>query len=229
MLPAMIGLHPPRPPARFRSATVVLLAGCLLAGCALDGTPGTTGTVSGDQAPPGGMVPGAVGPLSSAATPIATATSAPIVAVATIVRPSASPVPATPVPATPLPATPTVPPVPTAVPPPPLIATELPTPEPKPKATAVERPTGTARPTASPSPRATAAAAGTIAVTPAGTPHVVSYTVQRGDDVYAIARRFGVTTAAIARANDLKDPSQIKAGQVLHIPIVGTGGETPIS
>ena len=58
---------------------------------------------------------------------------------------------------------------------------------------------------------------------PAATPHLINYVVQKGDDVYALARRFGVPPAAIISANALKNPSALKIGQVLHIPVVGTG------
>jgi LysM repeat protein len=52
---------------------------------------------------------------------------------------------------------------------------------------------------------------------------MVTYVVQKGDDVYALARRFSVTPAAIISANALKNPSALKIGQILHIPVVGTG------
>ena len=58
--------------------------------------------------------------------------------------------------------------------------------------------------------------------TPAATPHLVTYVVKKGDDVYGIARRFSVTPALIISANDLKNPSKIKIGQALHIPVVGS-------
>lgn len=45
-----------------------------------------------------------------------------------------------------------------------------------------------------------------------------SYTVQGGDTLYAIARKFGVTVAAITTANDIANPNLIKPGQVLTIP-----------
>ncbi len=45
-----------------------------------------------------------------------------------------------------------------------------------------------------------------------------AYTVQRGDYLSAIARRFGATTAQLAAANNLSNPSLIYAGQVLVIP-----------
>ena len=45
-----------------------------------------------------------------------------------------------------------------------------------------------------------------------------SYTVQSGDNLYQIARRFGTTFQAIAGANNISDPNSIRAGQVLVIP-----------
>lgn len=44
------------------------------------------------------------------------------------------------------------------------------------------------------------------------------YVVQWGDTVYGIARRFGVSAAAIIQANGLADPNKIRAGQTLIIP-----------
>jgi len=44
------------------------------------------------------------------------------------------------------------------------------------------------------------------------------YTVQRGDTLYSIARRYGTTAQAIAQANQIYNPSLIHAGQVLYIP-----------
>ncbi|HEX7593022.1 MAG TPA: LysM domain-containing protein, partial [Anaerolineae bacterium] len=41
-----------------------------------------------------------------------------------------------------------------------------------------------------------------------------SYTVQSGDTLYGIARKFGVTVAA----NNIANPKLIKPGQVLTIP-----------
>jgi LysM repeat protein len=51
------------------------------------------------------------------------------------------------------------------------------------------------------------------------------YTVQSGDTLSAIARRFGVTVQAIMAANGLTNPNLIFVGQVLIIP--GTGGTSP--
>ncbi|MEO8608861.1 MAG: LysM peptidoglycan-binding domain-containing protein [Chloroflexota bacterium] len=45
-----------------------------------------------------------------------------------------------------------------------------------------------------------------------------SYVVQRGDNLFRIAQRFGVTTDALAQANGITDPSHIFAGQQLTIP-----------
>lgn len=49
----------------------------------------------------------------------------------------------------------------------------------------------------------------------------VTHTVLRGENLYRIALRYGVTVEAIARANGLTDPERIRAGQVLTIPTVG--------
>lgn len=52
-----------------------------------------------------------------------------------------------------------------------------------------------------------------------------TYTVQRGDWIYAIARRFGVTVPALLAANPGINPNFVFPGQVLSIP--GSGGTTP--
>ena len=44
------------------------------------------------------------------------------------------------------------------------------------------------------------------------------YTVQYGDTLFSIGRRFGIYPYDIARANGLYDPDYIYAGQVLYIP-----------
>ena len=63
---------------------------------------------------------------------------------------------------------------------------------------------------------------------PSGTaPDYTLYTVQLGDTVSAIARRYGTTVEAIAAANGLQNPSTIAAGQVLKIPKGGTSGSQP--
>lgn len=50
-----------------------------------------------------------------------------------------------------------------------------------------------------------------------------TYTVQRGDNLYRISVRFGVSIAALAQANNIANPNLIFAGQVLTI----SGGTTP--
>ena len=45
-----------------------------------------------------------------------------------------------------------------------------------------------------------------------------TYTIRRGDNLGSIARRFGTTVSAIARANGISNPNRIRAGQTLRIP-----------
>ena len=52
---------------------------------------------------------------------------------------------------------------------------------------------------------------------PTGSPYVHQYVVQPGDTLYSIARRFGVTVAALKAANGLRG-SFILAGSTLRIP-----------
>jgi len=46
----------------------------------------------------------------------------------------------------------------------------------------------------------------------------VSYTVQKGDTLSAIARRFNASMDDIRNANNITDPTKIRVGQVLFIP-----------
>lgn len=45
-----------------------------------------------------------------------------------------------------------------------------------------------------------------------------TYTVQRGDTLWAISRRYGTTVDALARLNNIPNPNFILPGQVLRIP-----------
>ena len=54
-----------------------------------------------------------------------------------------------------------------------------------------------------------------------------TYTVQRGDWIYAIGRRFGVSVPAILAANPGINPNILYPGQVLNIPCGGTGQIPP--
>lgn len=49
-------------------------------------------------------------------------------------------------------------------------------------------------------------------------PEGAEYTVVKGDTLGKIAKRFGVTVAALVEANSIKDPNLIRIGQVLVIP-----------
>jgi LysM repeat protein len=62
---------------------------------------------------------------------------------------------------------------------------------------------------------------------PSGQAGVVWHTVQRGETLSSIARRYGTTWQAIARANGVVNPNQIHAGQKLQISAsTGSTGST---
>ena len=42
--------------------------------------------------------------------------------------------------------------------------------------------------------------------------------IKSGDTLSALARKYGTTVEALAKANDIADPDKIKAGQVLRLP-----------
>ena len=56
---------------------------------------------------------------------------------------------------------------------------------------------------------------------------VPSYTVQRGDWVYELARRFGVSVNALIAANPGFNPNLLYPGKVLNIPCGGSTPATP--
>ena len=49
----------------------------------------------------------------------------------------------------------------------------------------------------------------------------MNYVVQPGDNLYAIATRFGVSLDELVRANRLSPPYFIYVGQTLYIPVRG--------
>ena len=48
-----------------------------------------------------------------------------------------------------------------------------------------------------------------------------TYTVQEGDNLTRLARRFGVAVATLAAANDIGDANRLRIGKVLTVPRVG--------
>lgn len=81
-------------------------------------------------------------------------------------------------------------------------------------------------------PQATAVPQPTQPSSSSGQTGTIVHTVQRGETLASIARRYGTSWQAIAQANSLVNPSQIYAGQQLRIPTSGgsssgsTGGTT---
>jgi len=95
---------------------------------------------------------------------------------------------------------------------------------------ATPAPAGTPTPAATPAAAKTPAAASTPADNPAeavetievgGTPQpgaATTYTVERGDTLSRIAKKFSVTPKAIIEANTLKNPDRLEAGATINIP-----------
>jgi LysM repeat protein len=65
-----------------------------------------------------------------------------------------------------------------------------------------------------------APAAQTVITTTSTTAATTTYAVVRGDTLTAIARRFGVTVAAIVAANHLTSQDALSVGEVIHVPPV---------
>lgn len=57
-----------------------------------------------------------------------------------------------------------------------------------------------------------------------GKPTGCSHVIKLGETLYSIARLHGVSTAAIAAANGIRNPDYIRAGQTLTIPGCNSGG-----
>ena len=64
----------------------------------------------------------------------------------------------------------------------------------------------------------TSTAAPAVAPAPAAPAAAVVHTVQRGESLWGIARRYGTSVAAVATANAIANPGRIFAGQRLTIP-----------
>ncbi len=97
----------------------------------------------------------------------------------------------------------------------PTIVVYTPAPPPAPTPTTVPLPPATP---VSPQPTATPLGSSGIPVVPAQSAGEQIYIVQSGDTLFSIARRFGVTVAAIQQRNNIPDPNDIKVGQQLIIP-----------
>lgn len=82
----------------------------------------------------------------------------------------------------------------------------------------VSQPEATAAPGATEEPAPTQAPS-----TDGGQASVIWHTVQRGETLSSVARRYGTTWQVVARANGLANPNQIYVGQKLKIPS-STGG-----
>ncbi len=65
---------------------------------------------------------------------------------------------------------------------------------------------------------ATPAAGSTAAATPTAAASALTYTVQSGDTLAAIAARYGLSVDDLAKTNKIQDVNSIAAGQVLVIP-----------
>lgn len=65
-----------------------------------------------------------------------------------------------------------------------------------------------------------------LTVVPAAAQEQTTHTVQRGETLYRIALRYGVSMDAIAQANGLTNMSRILAGQQLIIPNFNSSGES---
>jgi len=104
-------------------------------------------------------------------------------------------------------APPTGGPVETSVPAPTIVA--LPTVTDQPSATPPP-----SSPSNTPSPSATPSSSASVEPTLSGE----TYVVKRGDNLYAIATRFGTTTQVLIKLNAIADPRKLKVGQILVLP-----------
>lgn len=54
--------------------------------------------------------------------------------------------------------------------------------------------------------------------TPTKSPDAIRYTVKRGDTLWGIAKKFGVTVSAVVNANNIRNPNLIYVGEAFIIP-----------
>ena len=73
-------------------------------------------------------------------------------------------------------------------------------------------------PSASPSPTPSPAPTRAPSRSPSATQALVTHQIKRGETLTIIAARYGVTVAALQKANGITDPSLILVGQILVIP-----------
>ena len=112
-------------------------------------------------------------------------------------------------------ATPSAEPAPTSTPAPTPSPTVAPTPEPTPEPTAEP----TAEPTPEPTPEATPRSDRYALLTPCpDAPRCWIYVVRRGDNVYSIARYFGVPESRVYAMNPWLETTGLRAGQELRLP-----------
>jgi len=104
--------------------------------------------------------------------------------------------------------------------------TATPVPPPAPAPTAIPTVAPTALPTAVPAPvpAAPVPAPNPGYVYGGGGCRNVSYVVQRGDNLFRIALRYGTSVASIARLNGISNAALIYTGRRLSIYACGTGG-----
>jgi len=99
-----------------------------------------------------------------------------------------------------------------------------PTPSPTPSPTPTPSPSQAASPTPSPSPSPTPAAslpAAYVGLKPCpDAPDCYLYRIHPGDNLTAIAKRFGITVTALKAANpEIKDPSLLHVGDKIRVPL----------
>lgn len=78
----------------------------------------------------------------------------------------------------------------------------------------------------------TAALPTTTAAKPAANGETVKHTVQSGESLGVIARKYGISVGELAAANNITDPSKVRAGQQLVVPgykATGTRGSAVTS